>query len=60
MIALDYVQGKTSFFFRGKMMKDQQALHVQRTIVKLKNAIMYYVLRNREQRKVPKLKDIID
>jgi hypothetical protein len=28
-------------------------------ILKLKNAVMFYLLKNREQRKVPKLKDII-
>ena len=29
-------------------------------ILKLKNAVMYYLIKNRETRKVPKLKDIIE
>ena len=29
-------------------------------MTKLKNAVMYYLIKNREQRKVPKLKDIIE
>ena len=35
-------------------------MRVQRAVTKLKNAVMYYLIKNREQRKVPKLKDIIE
>jgi hypothetical protein len=58
-IALDYIPGNTTFHHNGRVMKDDEALHIQRIILKLKNAIMYYIVRNREQRKVPKLSDIL-
>jgi hypothetical protein len=59
-IALDYIPGKTTYLYKGVQMKDDDALHIQRLILKLKNAIMYYIVRGRELRKVPKLKDILD
>jgi len=58
-IALDYIPGNTTFFHKGECMKDDEALHIQRIILQLKNAIMYYIVRNREQRKVPKLSEIL-
>ena len=58
-IALDYIPGKATFHNKDKVYKGEEALHVQRLILKLKNAIMYYIVRNREERKVPKLSDIL-
>jgi len=59
-IALDYIPGKTTYLYKGEQMKDEDALHIQSLILKLKNAIMYYIVRGRELRKVPKLKDILE
>ena len=60
LISIDYVAGKTSLLYKDKVLKDAEALRVQRAVTKLKNAVMYYLIKNREQRKVPKLKDIIE
>lgn len=58
-IALDYVTGKREFKHRSKVYSGGKAMEIHRIILKLKNAIMYYIIRNREQRKVPKLKEIV-
>ena len=57
MLALDYCKCKKA---NEKVIKDEKSVRLQRSVIKLKNVIMYYVLRNREERKVPKLKDIIE
>jgi hypothetical protein len=46
-IALDYIAGKTTFHNKGKILKDEEALHVQQIILKLKNAVMYHIVKNR-------------
>jgi len=59
-IALDYIPGKTTFMHKGEEMKNEEALRVQKLVLKLKNAIMYHIVKNRKERKVPKLKDALN
>jgi len=58
-IALDYVPGSNEFVYNDKVLYGKDTLHVHRISLMLKNAIMYYIVRFREERKVPKLKDIL-
>lgn len=41
-------------------MPKEQAIRAQKAQLALKNAIMYYIVRMRESRKVPKLQDILE
>lgn len=60
LLALDYCKNKPEITIGKRVETGEKAVRLQRSVIKLKNVIMYYVLRNREERKVPKLKDIIE
>ena len=44
----------------GKVIKGEEAIRASQLRQKLKNVVMQLLLKNRETRKVPKLKDILN
>ena len=41
-------------------LSQKKTLRLLRTVSKLKNAVVFYLLKNREERKIPKLKEMIE
>ena len=59
-IALDYVPGKMDVIHKGKQLDRDTSKRAQKAMLALKNAVMYYIVKAREARKVPKLQEILE
>ena len=60
--ALDYASSRNVFEgSRGaETLTPTQATNANNTLRNLKNAVMYYIAQNRKERKMPKLKDVLE
>lgn len=59
-VSLDYTYGDTNLRHpRGHYINPVNKIRFFNSLLKLKNTIMYFITKNRETRKVPKLKDIL-
>ena len=58
---LDFIQNKREVKMPNgnKTLKGNEAVHASELCLRLKNVIMQVIIKNRETRKVPKLKDIL-
>lgn len=45
---------------KGKQLDRETSKRAQRAMLALKNAVMYYIVKAREARKVPKLQEILE
>ena len=60
-LTLDFVQVKERIKCpSGELIEGEQAMRASNLTQKLKNVIMQMIIKNRETRKVPKLKDILN
>ena len=58
---LDYIHIKESMkMANGTYIYGEEATRASKLVQKLKNVVMQVITKNREQRKVPKLKDILN
>ena len=59
--SLDYIPGRHPFDSGiADMLNEEEKDRCRATLLSLKNAVMYYIARNRKDRKVPKLKDVLE
>ena len=58
---LDFIQNKREIKMPNgkKTLEGNEAVHASELCLRLKNVIMQMIIKNRETRKVPKLKDIL-
>jgi hypothetical protein len=59
-IALDYIIGNQILYKKGFPMSPVDSERGRKALLALKNAIFYFILKNRDERKVPKLRDILN
>ena len=59
-IALDYIIGNHILYKKGAPMTTEESERGRRALLALKNAIFFFILKNREERKVPKLRDVLN
>ena len=60
--SLDYIIGKANYFDSpyAQKLNPEDIKRCRATMLNFKNAVMYYITRNRKDRKVPKLKDVLE
>ena len=58
---MDFIQNKREIKMPNgnKKLEGSEAVHASELCLRLKNVIMQMIIKNRETRKVPKLKDIL-